>query len=246
VSWQVTRPKTRCNDNKLCERPSGSTLSQESRLRYLRIHRTRRQCKRLTQHHLRGSYEWQVCTWNWCMRGLSIPPQRIRIYANAMPHFDIAFNFTSSGLCAISVTTTLSADMTSTPHVYAAAMQPEVSSNGRPPPLPPRNSSFGDAPPPYTEPSIMALSSKDPRSSSTQSLVPDPTVDSTGQRRLLLVYIHGFMGDETSFRSFPAHVHNLVTITLADSHVVHTKLYPRYRSKHSLEIARDHFSEWCV
>jgi len=137
-------------------------------------------------------------------------------------------------------------EMVSTPHAHTAEMQTAASSNGRPPPLPPRNSSFGDAPPPYTEPSIMALSSKDPRSSSTQSLVPDPSVDSTGQRRLLLVYIHGFMGDETSFRSFPAHVHNLVTITLADSHVVHTKLYPRYLSKHSLEIARDHFSEWCV
>jgi hypothetical protein len=135
--------------------------------------------------------------------------------------------------------------MTSTPHAHAEiATQHGVASNVRPPPLPPRNSTFGDAPPPYTEPSIMALSSQDPRSSSTQSLVPDPTLDNTGQRRLLLVYIHGFMGDETSFRSFPAHVHNLVTITLADSHVVHTKLYPRYRSKYTLEIARDHFSDW--
>ncbi|KAF1936499.1 hypothetical protein EJ02DRAFT_448022 [Clathrospora elynae] len=88
------------------------------------------------------------------------------------------------------------------------------------------------------------MSSQDPRSSSTQSLVPDPALEDTGRRRLLLVYIHGFMGNETSFRSFPAHVHNLVTITLADSHVVHTKLYPRYKSRDSLEIARDNFSTW--
>ncbi|KAF2824880.1 hypothetical protein CC86DRAFT_395276 [Ophiobolus disseminans] len=94
------------------------------------------------------------------------------------------------------------------------------------------------------EPSVKAISSHDPRSSSTQSLVPDPTVDSSALRRVLLVYIHGFMGNETSFRSFPAHVHNLVTVTLADTHVVHTKLYPRYQSRNTLEIARDNFSNW--
>jgi hypothetical protein len=90
----------------------------------------------------------------------------------------------------------------------------------------------------------MAMSSKDPRSSSTQSLVPDPSLENTGRRRILLVYVHGFMGNETSFRSFPAHVHNLATVTLADTHVVHTKIYPRYRARNSLEQARDQFSVW--
>lgn len=88
------------------------------------------------------------------------------------------------------------------------------------------------------------MSSHDPRSSSTQSLVPDPSIDSSNLRRVLLVYIHGFMGNETSFRSFPAHVHNLATVTLADTHVVHTKIYPRYQSRNSLEHARDNFSNW--
>ncbi|KAG9190790.1 hypothetical protein G6011_08878 [Alternaria panax] len=111
----------------------------------------------------------------------------------------------------------------------------------RPPPLPPRASSTSDAPPSY---SVMGMSSQDPRSSSTQSLVPDSSLGGTGRRRLMLVFIHGFMGNETSFRSFPAHVHNLVTITLAESHVVHTKIYPRYKSRDSLEIARDNFSTW--
>jgi hypothetical protein len=128
--------------------------------------------------------------------------------------------------------------MTSPP-LHIMANHPEATPR-RPPPLPPREST-NDAPPPY---SIMGLSSQDPRSSSTQSLVPDPALEDTGRRRLLLVYIHGFMGNETSFRSFPAHVHNLVTITLADSHVVHTKIYPRYKSRDSLEIARDNFSTW--
>ncbi|KAF2106131.1 hypothetical protein BDV96DRAFT_655003 [Lophiotrema nucula] len=88
------------------------------------------------------------------------------------------------------------------------------------------------------------MASHDPRSSSTQSLVPEPHWEESGRRRLLLVFIHGFMGNETSFQSFPAHVHNLVSITLADSHVVHTKIYPKYRSRYSMEIARDDFSKW--
>ncbi|KAF2686114.1 hypothetical protein K458DRAFT_298644 [Lentithecium fluviatile CBS 122367] len=87
------------------------------------------------------------------------------------------------------------------------------------------------------------MSSDDPRSSSTQSLVPQ-NEDRSGRRRLLLVFIHGFLGDETSFRSFPAHVHNLVSITLSDSHLVHTKIYPKYKSRYALEVARDDFSNW--
>lgn len=52
------------------------------------------------------------------------------------------------------------------------------------------------------------------------------------------------MGNETSFKSFPAHVHNLLTITLAETHVVHSKIYPRYRSRRHIEFARDEFSNW--
>lgn len=88
------------------------------------------------------------------------------------------------------------------------------------------------------------MSAKDPRSSSTHSLVPAPETEWAGRRKLLLIYIHGFLGDETSFQSFPAHVHNLVTITLADSHVVHTKIYPKYKSRNTLNVARDEFSRW--
>lgn len=52
------------------------------------------------------------------------------------------------------------------------------------------------------------------------------------------------MGNETSFQSFPAHVHNLVTVKLEGSHVVHTKIYPKYKSRKAIEYARDAFSEW--
>lgn len=113
-----------------------------------------------------------------------------------------------------------------------------------PPPLPPRALQPNEAGSPPGYASVMAMSSRDLRSSSTQSLIPDPTLENTGRRRILLVYIHGFMGDETSFRSFPAHIHNLTSVTLAETHVVHTKIYPRYRARYSLEQARDQFSEW--
>lgn len=78
-----------------------------------------------------------------------------------------------------------------------------------------------------------------------QSLLPTESNrhDET-RRKLLLIFIHGFMGDESSFRSFPAHVHNLLTILLADTHVVYTKIYPRYRSRRNIIFARDDFSKW--
>lgn len=122
---------------------------------------------------------------------------------------------------------------------------------GRPPPLPPRIASTNAPPPAYSaadnakrdEMISEQWRSHDPRSSSTHSLVPSES-GRDGRRTLLLVYIHGFMGNETSFQSFPAHVHNLLSITLEETHVVHTKIYPRYKSRKAIEFARDDFSNW--
>ncbi|KAF7957974.1 hypothetical protein EAE96_003541 [Botrytis aclada] len=118
-----------------------------------------------------------------------------------------------------------------------------------PPPLPPRGESI-QAPPPYTDDDAKRSEliseqwrSNDPRSSSTHSLVPSES-NRDGRRKLLLVYIHGFMGNETSFQSFPAHVHNLLSITLEATHIVHTKIYPRYKSRKAINFARDDFSVW--
>lgn len=105
-----------------------------------------------------------------------------------------------------------------------------------------------DEPPPYSAVensgnNAQSWTARDPRSSSTQSLgITDEAQN--GRRTLLLIYIHGFMGNETSFQSFPAHVHNLVTVLLANSQVVHTKVYPRYRSKEALQVATEAFSKW--
>ncbi len=85
----------------------------------------------------------------------------------------------------------------------------------------------------------------DPRTSSTQSLVSSMDSLELGQRRtLLVVYIHGFMGNNSSFRSFPAHVHSFLKDILAETHVIHTKIYPRYKTYKSIEVACDNFSSW--
>lgn len=124
-----------------------------------------------------------------------------------------------------------------------------------PPPLPPRNPSaplLDVPPPPYNElpptyhsqPVTSSWAEQDPRSSSTQSLVPQDSNSNSNKRRLLLIYIHGFMGNETSFQSFPAHVHNALAERLAHNHVVHTKLYPRYKTRKRVEEVRGGFSDW--
>ncbi|KAK4453640.1 hypothetical protein QBC34DRAFT_394597 [Podospora aff. communis PSN243] len=82
---------------------------------------------------------------------------------------------------------------------------------------------------------------QDPRSSSTQSLLPSLK---DGRRTLLVVYLHGFMGNDSSFRSFPAHVHNFLKDALAETHVIHSKVYPRYKTYKAIDVARDNFSKW--
>lgn len=72
-----------------------------------------------------------------------------------------------------------------------------------------------------------------------------PSINADEARRVLLVvYIHGFMGNNTSFRSFPAHVHSYLKEALGDSHVIHSKVYPRYKTYKAIEVARDNFSAW--
>ncbi|KAF2224267.1 hypothetical protein BDZ85DRAFT_280867 [Elsinoe ampelina] len=130
----------------------------------------------------------------------------------------------------------------------------------RPPPkVPPRHAggqgsyTAQDAPPPYssfetdtfTKHALdIPFAGKDLRRRSTDSLRPPGPEEQHARRRLLLVYIHGFQGNERSFQSFPAHVHNVVTMLLSESHVVHSKIYPRYRSKKHITVARDDFSRW--
>ncbi|CAH0024303.1 unnamed protein product [Clonostachys rhizophaga] len=114
-----------------------------------------------------------------------------------------------------------------------------------PPPYEPQPSSTSPAPSPYSlnKGHGSSLLSADPRTSSTQSICS--IVSESDQRRtLLVIYIHGFYGNDQSFRSFPYHVHAFLRSALADSHVIHSKVYPRYKTYRAIEVARDNFSEW--
>lgn len=77
-----------------------------------------------------------------------------------------------------------------------------------------------------------------------RSRVARPVEPERGMRRLLLVYIHGFMGSEASFHDLPAHVHDSLTTLLAATHVVYTRIYPRYKSHGEVQGAVDQFSDW--
>ncbi|KAF3389582.1 hypothetical protein F1880_003213 [Penicillium rolfsii] len=79
---------------------------------------------------------------------------------------------------------------------------------------------------------------------SSLSLPLPGALEGADKRRLLLIYIHGFMGSEASFHEFPAHIHDLVTSLLDESHVVYTRIYPRYKSHGELQTAVTQFSAW--
>jgi pimeloyl-ACP methyl ester carboxylesterase len=74
--------------------------------------------------------------------------------------------------------------------------------------------------------------------------VPSLSEDTDRRRKLLVVYLHGFMGNDSSFRSFPAHVHSYLKEMLAETHVIHSKIYPRYKTYKSITVARDNLSTW--
>lgn len=114
----------------------------------------------------------------------------------------------------------------------AASSQPPQADDKRPEP-----------PPIYASKVYPEWQSHDPRSSSSLSLA-QAAADDDPRRTLLMIYIHGFMGNDSSFRSFPAHVHSFLEQTLAESHVVHTKIYPRYKTYKAIDVARDNFSKW--
>ncbi|OAA43492.1 catalytic protein [Beauveria brongniartii RCEF 3172] len=127
-----------------------------------------------------------------------------------------------------------------------------------PPPLPPRLQSAQSAsptsPPHHEDGDLLMpasvglgystkLHASDPRTSSAQSLRA-PAEESDTRRSLLIIYIHGFYGNDQSFRSFPAHVHATLTELLSETHIVHSKIYPRYKTYRAIHVARDNFSVW--
>ncbi|KAH6686364.1 hypothetical protein F5X68DRAFT_15465 [Plectosphaerella plurivora] len=113
---------------------------------------------------------------------------------------------------------------------------------------PPPYSTFAEnAPGPGNLQKKPTLLYADPRQSSAQSLSPSSLGDHDAdgnRRRLLIIYIHGFYGNDQSFRSFPAHVHGYLKDALYDTHSVHSKIYPRYKTYKAIDIAVENFSAW--
>ncbi|GLA31076.1 hypothetical protein AnigIFM63326_009516 [Aspergillus niger] len=73
---------------------------------------------------------------------------------------------------------------------------------------------------------------------------PDELPRHEGKRRLLLIYIHGFLGSEDSFCNFPRDVHDLLKASLAQTHITYTKIYPRYKTRGPIHVARDDIIRW--
>ncbi|KAL1896660.1 hypothetical protein Cpir12675_002756 [Ceratocystis pirilliformis] len=74
---------------------------------------------------------------------------------------------------------------------------------------------------------------------------PAPTpAAASSRRRLLIVYIHGFYGNDESFRAFPELVHNHLREQLRETHIIYSKIYPRYKTYRAIEVGRDIFSDW--
>jgi hypothetical protein len=66
------------------------------------------------------------------------------------------------------------------------------------------------------------------------------------KRRLLLIYIHGFNGSETTFQDLSLQGHGALASLLNESHVVHTRIYPRYKSEGDFRVAMSQLSRWYV
>ncbi|KAJ5760247.1 hypothetical protein N7520_007403 [Penicillium odoratum] len=113
---------------------------------------------------------------------------------------------------------------------------------GGAPPLPPRPPACHTASATDAVPNAIVMDEGRPSDSLYSLSLPRP--EATWKRRLLLIYIHGFMGSEASFNDFPAHVHHLLTAVLSESYVVYTRIYPRYKSRGEIQTAVDQFSNW--
>ncbi|KAL8914365.1 MAG: hypothetical protein Q9171_000995 [Xanthocarpia ochracea] len=97
-----------------------------------------------------------------------------------------------------------------------------------------------ELPPPYTE-DEPSTSKAVPALPSRQSAAVGPS-NNDSRKKLLLIYIHGFTGNETSFQRFPTDVHDLISKQLVATYTVQSIVYPKYKSRKKIDFARDEFS----
>ncbi|KAK9764550.1 hypothetical protein K7432_007849 [Basidiobolus ranarum] len=63
--------------------------------------------------------------------------------------------------------------------------------------------------------------------------------------RLLLVFVHGFKGDEKTFQDFPERLRAVLTNTLAATDV-DVAIYPRYETRGDLKTAANNLCSWLI
>lgn len=65
------------------------------------------------------------------------------------------------------------------------------------------------------------------------------------QKTILLVFIHGFKGNDHTFQNFPQDLRALIAHTLPQLNVV-SIVYPQYETKGDLKECVARFKEWYV
>ncbi|KAF2863234.1 hypothetical protein K470DRAFT_211246 [Piedraia hortae CBS 480.64] len=63
-------------------------------------------------------------------------------------------------------------------------------------------------------------------------------------KTLLLIFIHGFKGNDSTFSSFPRHLRVALSVTLDPLITVKTKAYPRFETRGDLSSCVDNFTKW--
>jgi hypothetical protein len=63
------------------------------------------------------------------------------------------------------------------------------------------------------------------------------------RRSLLLVFIHGFKGSDTTFRGFPQDLQAVLSHSLSHLRVLHA-VYPSFETRGDLGLCVANFKEW--
>ncbi|TRM67646.1 hypothetical protein BD626DRAFT_394347 [Schizophyllum amplum] len=93
------------------------------------------------------------------------------------------------------------------------------------------------------------MSDADPEHGSTVATPPSPTIEEKGKGKqppkdnILVVFIHGFKGDDETFAHFPDRLQHILSEAISDA-VVECVVFPQYETKGNLTEAVNRFSEW--
>lgn len=71
----------------------------------------------------------------------------------------------------------------------------------------------------------------------------EPTVPRVPKDLLLVVFIHGFKGTDSTFGSFPSRLEHILTETM-DNVAVECTVFPAYETKGELNVAVERFADW--